>query len=188
MNAEINIKDCSIQTKRLIIRPLTTENLSSINNSYKEKETFGIFLKDGNYLIGAISLNSLNKKLTHINKTELLGINLDYTLLENYNDNDYESEILKAIISHCFFSRHLDFLICSHLENNDKTKEILVKSNFKFYTKKDGLNYYLILNYYKRNNCHCELCINSTNCLCSICPNKSFCLINHPIECKFNIN
>lgn len=188
MKEKINIKDSSILTKRVIIRPITKEELSLLNSSSKIKETFSLILKDTNELIGKISFEDFPSCLKHPQDTELLGTSLDCYILESYRNNGYGVEVVKAIISHSFFSRHLDFLLVSHLENDKVSKRLIEKCNFKYYTQNDELISYLLFNPYKRNNCHCQLCVNSTTCLCSMCPNKSFCEINHPIECKYKVN
>lgn len=188
MKEKINVKDSSILTKRVIIRPITKEELSLLNSSSKVKETFSLILKESNELIGKISFEDFPSYLNNPQDTELIGSSLVCYILESFRNKGYALEVVKAIISHSFFSRHLDFLLVSHLEDDYISKKLIEKCNFKYYAQKEELVCYLMFNPYKRNNCHCQLCVSSSNCLCSICPNKSFCQINHPIECKYKVN
>ena len=80
----------------------------------------------------------------------------------------------------------------SIFEENIAVKRVIEKCGFKFYSIGEYKEYkttnYILFNYYKRNNCHCELCLNPTTCLCKLCPNHDFCLINKPVSCKFKVN
>lgn len=178
MLATLDLTNCSIQTKRTLL-------------TSTKKDTFSITLKDTNNLIGFIKLNKL-PPIKQLNDTELQGINVNYNVNENDFDVEIIIEVIKAIISHSFFSRHLDFLTFSHLENDEISEEIITKCKFNFYTTNEVNNKsytnYILFNYYKRNNCHCELCLTPTTCLCKLCPNHDFCLINKPVSCKFKVN
>ena len=208
MQAVIDITNSSIQTKRLILRPFNKEDLNDVhylssfssleesdkllNKFIKNKNVFALVLKETNKVIGSISLGKLTPSIKQINDTELQGVNIDFSVSKDHSNQGLATEALKAIISHSFFSRHLDFLMCSHFEENIAVKRVIEKCGFKFYSIGEYKEYkttnYILFNYYKRNNCHCELCLNPTTCLCKLCPNHDFCLINKPVSCKFKVN
>ena len=220
MQAAVDITSSSIQTKRLILRPFNKEDLLDLHyifskeggtESYglpphtsieqseellkkfiKGKNVFALVLKETNKVIGNIGLGKLIPSIKQINDTELQGVNVDFLISKDYWNQGLATEALKAIISHSFFSRHLDFLVCGHFEENLSSKRVIEKCGFKFYTngkfKEHNTANYILFNYYKRNNCHCELCLTSTTCLCKLCPNHDFCLINKPVSCKFKAN
>ena len=225
MNANIDITSSILQTKRLILRPFTNNDLNDVHyycslkdstNSYgflphtsleqskellnkwiESKNVFAIVLKETNKVIGNIGLSKLMPSIKQINDSELLGVNIDFMISKDYWNLGIATEALKAIISHSFFSRHLDFLICGHFKDNIASQKVIEKCGFKYYTSGTFTNKemgqietidYILFNYYKRNNCHCELCLNHSSCLCKICPNENFCKINHQIECKYKVN
>ncbi len=188
MKEKIDVKNCIIHTKRLIIEPITKEELLKLNSTSKSKETFSIKEKETNTLIGKISLEDFPSSLKNPKETELKGVNLNCYIIDEFRNNKYATEVIKAIISHAFFSRHLDFLLVFHEKNDLISTKLIKNCNFKYYSENEELISYLMFNPYKRNNCHCQLCINQSNCLCSLCPNKEFCLINHPIKCKYKVN
>ena len=72
MKEKINVKDSSILTKRVIIRPITKEELSLLNSSSKVKETFSLILKESNELIGKISFEDFPSYLNNPQDTELI--------------------------------------------------------------------------------------------------------------------
>ena len=189
MEQNINITGCSIQTKRTILQEISKQDLAFFNNELlKKKSTFSIIYKDNNETIGYVSYIKFHTDIENLKNTELNGKEITIFIKEDYRNQGIAHEVLKSIVAHSFFSRHLDFIIMSCSSNDYTFNKLIIKNGLKNYSFTEDKHTYIMFNPYKRNNCHCELCLAKTNCLCSLCPNKQFCLINKPFTCKFDVN
>lgn len=189
MEQTINISGCSIQTKRTILQEISKVDLESFNKEeLKKKSTFSIIYKDNNETIGYVSYIKFPKEIKNLKDTELCGKEITIFIKEEYRKQGIANEVLKSIVAHSFFSRHLDFIIMSCSSDDSTSNKLIIKNGLKKYSLNEDKHTYIMFNPYKRNNCHCELCLSKSNCLCALCPNKQFCLINKPFSCKFDVN
>ena len=189
MEQSITLSGCSIQTKRTNLEEISKSELESFNNdSLKKKSTFSIIYKDNNETIGYVSYIKFPKEIKNLKDTELNGKEITIYIKEGYRKQGIAHEVLKSIVAHSFFSRHLDFIIMSCSSSDSTSQKLIIKNGLKKYCFTEEKHTYIMFNPYKRNNCHCELCLSRDNCLCSLCPNKQFCLINKPFSCKYDVN
>lgn len=155
-----------IQTKRLLLRPVTLTDAQAMysyasdeenirwtfppNRSLEETENiiasiylasplgrWGIELTSSNEFIGTIDLMNINEELG----TATVG----YTLNKKYWNQGYASEVLVAIIKLFFERLEMNCLIAEHVKENLASGRVMQKSGMTLiaeepYSKKDWKN------------------------------------------------
>lgn len=164
MNAEINLNGEILKSERLILRSWKLNDLEDFyeyasvdgvgqmadwmphkdRNESKEillhfietKNNFAIELVDSKKVIGSISLELCKEEFKKDFKN-LSGRELGYVINKNYWNRGYATEAAKTLINYCFTEEGYDYLYCSHLERNYKSKRVIEKCNFTFYREFD---------------------------------------------------
>jgi RimJ/RimL family protein N-acetyltransferase len=142
-----------IETKRLIIRQLTHQDLDALYDYAKRdmigplagwrphqnksesklvlewmidsKEVYAIAPKETNQLIGTIGLHVRKKEheLLHVRE-------LGYALSNDYWGVGIMPEAVKAILTYGFETMHLKKIIVGHISNNIQSKRVIEKCGF----------------------------------------------------------
>lgn len=161
MNADFAINGKIIETKRLVIRPFFPSDLNDLfeyasvpgvgemagwshhknkdetkkilDMFINEDKTFAIVNKSNNKVIGSIGIEKygLEDKLTEFN--DYIGREIGFVLSKDYWGQGYMPEAVQAIIKYLFDDLHYDFLLCSHFDNNNQSKRVQEKLDFKPY-------------------------------------------------------
>ena len=163
MNANIDITNVVIETKRLILRPWTLEDLDDfyeyaknpdvgpragwlphenkeksleiLNRFIADKKTFCIVLKENNKAIGSLGIEryGLEEKLSEF--FDYQGREIGYVLGKDYWGRGLMPEALEAVINYLFNELNLDFLLCGYFDFNVQSKRVQEKCGFKPYRK-----------------------------------------------------
>lgn len=163
MNAEFKINAKIIETKRLILRAFTQEDLNDfyeyasakgvgemagwkhhesieksqeiLSSFIEEDKTFAICLKESGKVIGSLGVEKygLEDKLTEFNG--LLGREIGYVLAKPYWGKGIMPEAVSAVIDYLFNELGLDFLLCGYYDFNAQSKRVQEKCGFKPYRK-----------------------------------------------------
>lgn len=151
----LDVYNINIQTKRLLLRPLSLVDLNDFHEYAKvsgvgeaagwhhhesievskailssmvaDKEVLAIVLQENNKMIGTIGLH---KKYYH----EWAGLRyreLGYVLNKDYWNKGLMTEALDSLISYLFQVVKLDVLVCGHFINNQRSQRVILKQNFK---------------------------------------------------------
>lgn len=163
MNAEFKINSKIIETKRLILRAFTLEDLDDfyeyasvegvgeragwahhkskqesqeiLKRFIAEDKTFAICLKKDGKVIGSLGVEKygLEESLTEFNG--YLGREIGYVLAKPYWGKGIMPEAVTAVIEYLFKEIGLDFLICGYYDFNAQSKRVQEKCGFKPYRK-----------------------------------------------------
>ncbi len=163
MNAEFKINSKIIETKRLILRAFTLEDLDDfyeyasvegvgeragwahhkskqesqeiLERFIAEDKTFAICLKKDGKVIGSLGVEKygLEESLTEFNG--YLGREIGYVLAKPYWGKGIMPEAVTAVIEYLFKEIGLDFLICGYYDFNAQSKRVQEKCGFKPYRK-----------------------------------------------------
>ena len=163
MNAEFKINSKIIETKRLILRAFTLEDLDDfyeyasvqgvgeragwahhkskqesqeiLERFIAEDKTFAICLKKDGKVIGSLGVEKygLEESLTEFNG--YLGREIGYVLAKPYWGKGIMPEAVTAVIEYLFKEIDLDFLICGYYDFNAQSKRVQEKCGFKPYRK-----------------------------------------------------
>ena len=163
MNAEFKINSKIIETKRLILRAFTLEDLDDfyeyasvegvgeragwahhkskqesqeiLERFIAEDKTFAICLKKDGKVIGSLGVEKygLEESLTEFNG--YLGREIGYVLAKPYWGKGIMPEAVTAVIEYLFKEVGLDFLICGYYDFNAQSKRVQEKCGFKPYRK-----------------------------------------------------
>lgn len=102
-------------------------------------------------MIGTIGLEKLSIKKDNLSK--LVGLEIGYVLSKDYWGQGLMAEGVGEVISFCFDTLMVDYLLCAHFENNLQSKKVIEKCGFDFlekqYNSKYGVN---VLYYIKYKN------------------------------------
>ncbi|MFT9495253.1 GNAT family N-acetyltransferase [Anaerosolibacter sp.] len=143
-----------LETKRMILRPWTIEDLDDfyeyaknpnvgpnagwephknkelslkIVQSFIEKdEVRAIVYKETNKVIGSLGVHS-DKKREGV-QARMIG----YVLAEPYWGKGLMSEAVKAVIRYLFEEETIDIISCYHYPFNNRSKRVIEKSGFKY--------------------------------------------------------
>lgn len=167
MNVNIDISNVILKTQRTILRPFQITDLDDFfeyasvdgvgqmagwlphknkEQSFKilkmfieEKKTFAIVYNDK--VIGSIGIEKYpENELLELEFKK--GREIGYVLSKDYWNNGIMTECVKEVIKYCFNILKLDFLICGHFINNDKSRRVQEKCGFKHYKKVIGRDAY----------------------------------------------
>lgn len=163
MNAEFKVNNKIIETKRLILRAFTLEDLDDfyeyasvqgvgeragwahhkskqesqeiLKRFIAEDKTFAICLKKDGKVIGSLGVEKygLEESLTEFNG--YLGREIGYVLAKPYWGKGIMPEAVTAVIEYLFKEIGLDFLICGYYDFNAQSKRVQEKCGFKPYRK-----------------------------------------------------
>lgn len=157
MNAEIDISEVVLKTKRLLLRPWREEDLNDffeyasvdgvgemagwshhktkddtkaiLSMFIKEKKTFAIE-REGK-VIGSLGIEKYDEnKLPEL--SDKSGRELGFVLSKDYWGNGYMAEAVAAVIDYLFKTVGLDFIICGYFTDNSQSKRVQEKCGFKF--------------------------------------------------------
>ena len=144
-----------IETKRLILRAPTIEDLNDFYNFAKKlsigpnagwiphdsiedsKEMLNVFIKSedvwaitikpNNIMVGTIGLH-IDPTINAKNAVGEIGFALD----DCYWNKGYMTEALSAVIDKAFNKYGFKKLMCGHLASNIASQKVIIKNNFKF--------------------------------------------------------
>ena len=163
MNANFEIGELVIETKRLILRSFRQSDLRDFNEYasvpgvgemagwkhhetiektqeildmfIKEDKTFAIVFKKNNKVIGSLGVEKygLDDKLTEFNS--YYGREIGYVLSKDYWGKGIMPEAVGAVINYLFNNLNLDFLTCGYYDFNNQSKRVQEKCGFKPYRK-----------------------------------------------------
>ena len=163
MNASFDITDIKLETKRLILRPWSLndlddlyeyasidgvgemagwphhkskeESLYRVNKFMEEKKTFAIVYKENNKVIGSLGIEFYENedKLTEFNNYK--GREIGYVLSKNYWGMGLMPEAVCEVIKYLFNQLNYDFLLCGHFDKNNQSRRVQEKCGFKPYRK-----------------------------------------------------
>ncbi|MBE5764734.1 MAG: GNAT family N-acetyltransferase [Clostridiales bacterium] len=163
MNAEFKVNNKIIETKRLILRAFTLEDLDDfyeyasvqgvgeragwahhkskqesqeiLKRFIAEDKTFAICLKKDGKVIGSLGVEKygLEESLTEFNG--YLGREIGYVLAKPCWGKGIMPEAVTAVIEYLFKEVGLDFLICGYYDFNAQSKRVQEKCGFKPYRK-----------------------------------------------------
>lgn len=168
----------TIETERLILRPLTLddindffnyckkpnigpnagwkphetieESLKILNMMMREHEVWGIELKDNHQLIGTIGLHVRNFDNAIANRKEI-----GYVLDDTYWNQGYMTEAVRHVIDYAFIDEELDEVVCGHATHNLRSKRVIDKSGF-IYTHQEERDHFdgskIMISMYKLEN------------------------------------
>lgn len=167
MNVNIDISNVILKTQRTILRPFQItdlddffeyasvdgvgqmagwlphknkeQSLEILKMFIEEKKTFAIVYNDK--VIGSIGIEKYpENELLELEFKK--GREIGYVLSKDYWNNGIMTECVKEVIKYCFNILKLDFLICGHFINNDKSRRVQEKCGFKHYKKVIGRDAY----------------------------------------------
>ena len=163
MNADFKIDGIKLETERLVLRAFKDSDLNDfyeyasedgvgemagwkhhesmeetkdiLDLFIKEDETFAIFLKGNNKVIGSVGVEKygMEDKLTEFSNYK--GREIGYVLSKDYWGKGIMPEAVNAVIHYQFHTQSLDFLICGYYDFNNQSKRVQEKLGFKPYRK-----------------------------------------------------
>lgn len=164
MSAPIEPNAIRIETERLLLRPLSDDDLMDIHEIAVQKgvaqmagwlpsedldmsrkrlreyiddnETVAIALKQTNMVIGTISLQKRQWTLYPIDR-ELRGRELGFDLNRDYWGRGLMPEAVHALSEYCFERLDYDFLTAGHFVGNIQSARAIEKSGFAFLFEDD---------------------------------------------------
>ena len=158
MLAPVDITGVRLETERLILRPWTMDDLEDfyeyasieglgqmagwlphktiaesrtiLDMFIRGKKTFAIELKETGKVIGSVGIEEPDPDP----ETEKQGRELGFVLHKAYWANELAPEAARAVISWCFDTQGYDFLTCSHFDWNTRSKRVIEKTGFRFFS------------------------------------------------------
>lgn len=158
MNAEIDITCVVLKTSRLLLRPWKMSDLDDfyeyakvdgvgqmagwlphknkeelkqvLTKFIENKRTFAIVYD--NKVIGSIEIKKYNENNLK-EFSNLKGRELGYVLSKDYWGNGLMTEAVKKVIEYLFNIVKLDFIVCGHFLNNDRSRRVQEKCGFVHY-------------------------------------------------------
>lgn len=144
-------EECEIDTERLLLRkfrlddsrdfyeyakesrtvehltwlPHEDENRSKyvIEQFYLKQNVYAVILKSENKGIGSIGIH-----MDEVNNKAILG----YVISPYYQRNGYGSEVVRKILSYCFYTLEVNRVEACHYNGNEGSKKILLNNGFTF--------------------------------------------------------
>ena len=157
VNAPIDISHVRLQTKRLLLRPWTQDDLDDLfayaqvdgvgqmagwlphrskeesqvilNHFMQDKKTFAIVL--GTKVIGSVGIEAYDEKI-HPELDRLQGREIGYVLSKDYWGQGLMPEAVKAVIAYLFSEVGLDFLLVGHFAWNRQSARVIEKCGFSY--------------------------------------------------------
>ena len=160
MNKEIDVSKLILRTERLVLRPFKfsdlndlyeyakvpgvgeaagwshhkdiSESKSILSNFINGNHTLAITYNDK--VIGSIGIDRYNESYLK-EFDDFSGRELGFVLSKDYWGMGIMPEALRCVINYLFKVEHLDFLVCSHFDNNLRSKRVQEKVGFKPYKR-----------------------------------------------------
>ncbi len=158
MNAQIDISNVVLKTKRLTLRPWSLEDLDDfyeyakvdgvgqmagwlphenkekslmiLNMFIEEKKTFAI--EYNGKVIGSLGVEEYDEEQLPEFKNKT-GREIGYVLSKDYWGLGIMPEAVKEVIRYCFEELKFDFLVCGHFLDNSQSKRVQEKCGFYHY-------------------------------------------------------
>ena len=158
MLAPVDITGVRLETELLILRPWTMDDLEdfyeyasieglgqmagwlphkTIDESrtildlfIRNKKVFAIELKETGKVIGSLGIEEPDPDPDE----KLMGRELGFVLHKAYWANALAPEAVKVIKSWCFDTLGYDFLTCSHFDWNTRSKRVIEKTGFRWFS------------------------------------------------------
>jgi ribosomal-protein-alanine N-acetyltransferase len=152
------------ETHRLILRPLSLEDLQDIHeissqeevaqmsgwqccetpemsekrlkHDIEDRETVAVVLKENCKVIGTISLQKRPWHLYPIDRS-LKGREFGFDLNKDYWGRGLMPEAVQELMDYCFETWGYDFLIAGHFQDNIQSKRAIEKCGFQFLFEDD---------------------------------------------------
>jgi len=159
MSAPIDAAAITLETERLLLRPVSQNDLTDIHeiasdpevaetagfsisttmeDSVKrmleymdDNETLAVVLKENGKMIGTVSLQKRCWPMYPINRT-LRGRELGFDLNRKYWGRGLMPEAVRAVIRYCFEALDYDFLTAGYFLGNTKSERAIEKCGFQF--------------------------------------------------------
>lgn len=103
------------------------ETKAILNDFIDKEEVWTITIKPNDVMVGTIGLH-VRDFFSAINGIAEIG----YVLNDEYWNNGYMTEAVRAIIDIAFNEYGFKKLVCGHEKNNIKSQRIILKTGFKF--------------------------------------------------------
>lgn len=161
MNAEIDTSNLRINTKRTLLRPFEKTDLEDLfayaktpgvgemagwahHKNLKEsqnaldcfiegKHTLAISVNDK--VIGSIGIDRYDERLLE-EFSDKKGRELGFVLAKDYWDQGIMTEVVVAVVNYLFNVEKLDFLVCSHFDENMRSRKVQEKCGFRSYKRR----------------------------------------------------
>ena len=158
MLAPVDITGVRLETERLILRPWPWDDLEdfyeyasieglgqmagwlphkTIDESrtildlfIRNKKVFAIELKETGKVIGSLGIEEPDPDP----EENLMGRERGFVLPQAYWGNELAPEAVKVIKSWCFDTLGYDFLTCSHFDWNTRSKRVIEKTGFRWFS------------------------------------------------------
>lgn len=182
MDVNLDLGGVTLQTPRLLLRMWEKEDLEDLyayakdpevgpragwephpsldvsreilNMFIQGKKTFALELKREKRVIGALSVDSIQKREEEPRFSLYLGKELGYVLSQAYWNQGLMSEALEEVIAY-LFDFGLDYLVCGHFVENEASRRVIEKTGFTYFKSVDyqdqrGIHHETLL-YYQWN-------------------------------------
>ena len=164
MSAPVDTNQIHLETPRLLLRPLTAEDLSYIHaicsqpevaqtagfplcenldmsrdrlKEYMEDgETVAVVLKENQKVIGTVSLQKRYWPIYPIDRA-LKGRELGFDLNKDYWGRGLMPEAVRCLCDWCFDAWDYDFLTAGYFQGNSKSQRAIEKCGFSFLFEDD---------------------------------------------------
>ena len=156
MNAHIDISNVTLKTERLTLRPWTLDDLTDLyeyasvdgvgqmagwaphKNIEESLEILKLFiagkitfaLEYSGKVIGSLGIEEYDEEALP-EYQEKLGRELGYVLSKDFWGRGLMPEAVNAVIKYLFEDVKLDFIVCGHFTDNDRSKRVQEKCGFQ---------------------------------------------------------
>lgn len=162
MNAKVDISNVVLETERLILRAWKQSDLEDffeyasvdgvgecagwqhhteiehtqaiLNRFIANKKTFALEYKENGKVIGSIGLESSDDEELDEKFETLSGRTIGYVLNKEYWGRGLMTEAVQRVIKYAFEEENYDFLLCAHFVFNDRSRRVIEKCGFGFYS------------------------------------------------------
>lgn len=159
MSAAVDAASIYLETERLVLRPVSTNDLTDIHEIVSDpevasaagfsasndmeasvkrmleymddNETLAVVLKESNKLIGTVSLQKRDWTMYPVDR-KLKGRELGFDLNRKYWGHGYMPEAVRAVCNYCFKELRYDFLTAGHFLGNQNSEHAIGKCGFAF--------------------------------------------------------
>ena len=167
MNAKIDISNVRLESPRLLLRSFCDSDLDDffeyasypgvgemagwphhetkaitrlvLDDFIKSKNQFAIVYKPNNKVIGSIGIEHYNEDIYSL-VNHLNGRELGYVISFDYWNKGIATEASNLVIDYLFNELQLDFVTVSHFVTNDRSRSVIMKCGFAYFTTKDYID------------------------------------------------
>ncbi|MDR0831405.1 MAG: GNAT family N-acetyltransferase [Bacillales bacterium] len=108
------------------------ESQRILNIFLKQDTTFAIVYKENKKVIGSIGIKDTQEIKPEFKS--YLASEIGYVLSKDYWGKGLMSEAIKTVINYLFENTQLQILYCGHFIGNNKSKRVIEKAGFTFFT------------------------------------------------------